>query len=244
LLKAVDLKNWLHRDELKQLDKLLLILATFDEPCQVKDIKTRAKDAGLKIEGGWNPSSTLNRSKGHAINTPRGWEITSAGKDHLRFLGVSEVKNQAAAVVADDLRAELSKITEPTTHAFVDEAIKCFEHKLFRSAIVMSWLAAIDVLYRYVVANRLSDFNAEATRVLGVKWKRAVNEDDLALMSERNFLDRIAHLSIIGQNVKTELIKCLDLRNGSGHPNSLKTGPNAAAHHIEILIQNVFQKFV
>ncbi len=28
-----------------------------------------------------------------------------------------------------------------------------------------------------------------------------------------------------------------------GHPNSLKIGANTAAHHIEILLLNVFQKF-
>ncbi len=32
-------------------------------------------------------------------------------------------------------------------------------------------------------------------------------------------------------------------RNGCGHPNSLKIGANTAAHHIEILLLNVFQKF-
>ena len=32
-------------------------------------------------------------------------------------------------------------------------------------------------------------------------------------------------------------------RNGCSHPNSLKIGANTAAHHIEILLLNVFQKF-
>jgi len=36
---------------------------------------------------------------------------------------------------------------------------------------------------------------------------------------------------------------CLDLRNGCGHPNSLKVSVNKSAAHIETLLQNIFEKF-
>jgi hypothetical protein len=75
------------------------------------------------------------------------------------------------------------------------------------------------------------------------KWREARTADDLGLMKEKDFLDRLAAISMIGKNVKEELQKCLDLRNACGHPNSLKLGPNAVAHHLEILILNVFEKF-
>lgn len=42
LLKADDLKHWLHQD-VERLDKLLLMLASFDAPCQVADLKRRAE---------------------------------------------------------------------------------------------------------------------------------------------------------------------------------------------------------
>jgi hypothetical protein len=61
--------------------------------------------------------------------------------------------------------------------------------------------------------------------------------------AERDFLDRIAALSIIGKNVKQELEKCLERRNGCGHPNSRRLGQNTVAHHIEVLLLNVFEKF-
>ena len=77
-----------------------------------------------------------------------------------------------------------------TTRAFVEEAIKCHEAKLYRSAIVMSWIAAVDVLYREVVAKHLAAFNAEAKSV-NSKWKAAVNEDGLTKMGELDFLDRL-----------------------------------------------------
>lgn len=62
-------------------------------------------------------------------------------------------------------------------------------------------------------------------------------------MDQFDFLDRIEALGIIGKNVKKELKKCLDRRNGCGHPNSLKVGVNQSGAHLKILILNVFEKF-
>ena len=67
MLGVFDLKTWLHRDA-SRLDKLLLILATFDEPCEVKEIEMRASEAGFRISKNWNPSTILGRSKGLAIS--------------------------------------------------------------------------------------------------------------------------------------------------------------------------------
>jgi hypothetical protein len=240
LLSEQELKGWLHRD-LKQLDKLLLILATFDGPAGLGSIKDRAASAGLKIGSRWNPSSTLGRSKGLAIKVPNGWELTESGKAYLRNLGVSSL-SPAAVQVASDLRAHLAKIQNPTTHAFVEEAIKCHEAQLYRSAVVMSWLAAVYVLHRVVVEHHLNGFNTEARR-FNDKWKDAVNEDGLGRMGEAHFLDRLSAIGVIGKNQKTELQKALDLRNGCGHPNSLKVGPNVAAAHLELLLLNVFERF-
>jgi len=240
LLNSADLKTWLHRHH-TNLDKLLLILGSFDAPCQVKDMKDRAKGAGFSVPSSWNPSAILGRSKGLAIRTPNGWEITQAGKQHLRNLGVTKI-SPAAVQVASNLRAELPNIKAADTRAFVEEAIKCHEAELYRSAIVMSWLSAVDVLHNHVHAHHLKAFNAEAKRVES-KWKDAKTTDDLGRMGEADFLDRIAGISIIGKNAKKELRNCLDRRNGCGHPNSLKISANTSAHHLEILLLNVFKVF-
>jgi hypothetical protein len=58
--------------------------------------------------------------------------------------------------------------------------------------------------------------------------------DDIGLMKESVFLDRIAGISIIGKNVKDELQKCPKLRNACGHPNSMRISTNATANHLEI----------
>ena len=220
MIKIDDLKNWLHRKEFTQKDKLLIVLATFEHPCQIKEIKERAIAAGLKAINKWNPSKVLGRAEDLAIKIPEGWEITEAGKLYLRNLGVSQISS-AASQVAVDLRAELTKIKNSNTRAFVDEAINCHEFGFHRSAVVMSWLAAVHILYAHVHANHLTDFNKEAKRV-NSKWKTAKTTDDLGRMGEHDFLDRIAAISVIGKNVKTELVQCLDRSNSCGHPNSYR----------------------
>lgn len=103
----------------------------------------------------------------------------------------------------------------------------------------MSWVGAVAVLQDRVVKNRLVDFNSEAKR-RDPKWKNALTTDDLGRLKERDFFDILHAISMIGGNVKKELVNCLDRRNGCGHPNSLKVAESTAAHHLEVLILNVY----
>ena len=235
------LKTWLHRSKLNRLDKLLLILASFDAPCQVRDIRERGRTAGFRILDKWNVSSSLSNSKGLAIRTPEGWELTGPGHQHLNELGLTDV-NPPAAEVAADLRRVLPHIRDAETRDFVHEAVSCYECGLYRSAIVMSWIGAVSVLHKLVVAKHLRGFNAEAMRV-DSRWRGARTTDDLTRMREAEFLDRLQALSIIGKDVKMALRECLDRRNSCGHPNSFKIAANTAAHHVEVLLLNVFTKF-
>src|SRR5262249_4748656 len=106
----------------------------------------------------------------------------------------------------------------------------------------MSWLAAVHVLKREVHRNHLAPFNAEAVRVDN-RWKPAKTLDDIGLMKEADFLDRIVAISLIGKNVKDELQQCLKRRNGCGHPSSLKIGEAMVTSHIEVLLLNILQPF-
>lgn len=239
LLQFSELKEWLQKD-LSRVDKALLILGSQEHPIGISKIIELAVSVGFHEIGKWNVSAVLGAAKGRAVRTS-GWELTEAGKMHLRKLGVSTV-SPAAMQVAVDLRNHLAKVTDGQTRDFVEEAIRCHEAELYRSAIVMSWLGAMDVLQKYVQRTNLQAFNLEASRV-NPKWKPAVSQDDIGKMAEGDFLDRIESISIIGKNVKAQLKVCLDLRNGCGHPNSLKVSVNRSAAHIETLLQNVFDRF-
>lgn len=241
LINISDLKTFLHQKNTKQVDKLLLILASMDKSCQIKEMKDRARVAGLRFPATFNLSESLRNSKGLAIRTPQGWEITDTGKQYLRDHGFTKI-SPGARQVATELRAHLSTIKDEDTRSFVEEAIKCYEAELYRSAIVMSWIGAVAVLHSHIHAKHMEAFNREAKR-MDPKWNEAKTTDDLGKMKENDLLERIATLSLIGKDVKRELKRCLEFRNSCGHPNSLRISSNTAAHHIEILFLNVFKKF-
>lgn len=234
------LKSWLQKDELQRIDKILLVMATFSGPNGISEIKSKARSVGCNMDK-WNVSEILSRKKGFCLQVLGGYEIAEKGLARLRELGLNSL-SPTAIRVAVDLRGHLDNIRDNDTRAFVEEAITCYEMRLYRSAIVMSWLSAMDILKKQVVASHLSDFNAEAKRI-NVKWKEAKNSDDLGAMNEGDFLNRISGISMIGKSRKLELERALNLRNGCSHPNSLKVGQNQVAAHMECLILNVFEIF-
>ncbi|WP_192903897.1 hypothetical protein [Panacibacter ginsenosidivorans] len=229
--------------KLGRLDKLLLILFWDEEtPKSLAKIKEIGTANGLRECVKWNISDTLGKAKGKATSIKGNWVLTIPGRTHLATQKYLSEKKSHAVNDAKDLRAHLSAIANPQTKSFIEEAISCLEADQKRAAVVFSWIGAMAVLYDEVVSNHLAAFNAEAIRK-DAKWKVAKNSDDLGKMKEFDFLNILETISVIGKNVKQELQQCLQLRNGCGHPNSLKIGFRRVAAHIEILILNVFSKF-
>jgi len=239
------LRDLLSQD-LSNTDKVLVCMAVdADKPKKVREIVALAVDGGLRAARKWNISNMLARAKGHVVPVTGGWALTSKGIEH-----VATVAGPLAASpiprVASSLRAHLSRVSNPDSQRFVEEAVSCFESRQYRAATVLSWVGAIAVLYDHVVAHALQPFNAEATtRLANSKhpWTAAKNSDDLARLKERDFLSVLEKCSVIGKSVRLELERCLDLRNGCGHPNSLQIADHAVASHIEILILNIYSRF-
>lgn len=242
MLSEPILKELLHLKGLTKTDQLLLCLAVLPgKGKEVEEIKKLASDAGLRAARSWNISALLGGSRGKAIRAASGWELTASGKKVvLTIAGPLAGFSPPAAAVS--LRAHLAKIVNSDTAAFVEEAILCFEAKHYRAATVLSWVGALSVLYSHIIAHHLTAFNIEALK-RDAKWRAAVVVDDLTRMKERDFLDVLEAISVIGKSVKKELIGCLDLRNGCGHPNSLKIGEARVSALIEILMLNIFSRF-
>jgi hypothetical protein len=241
LLSVADLQDLLHQPGISNQNRLLLCLATDPSKAHpLTEVRDVAAKAGWKTNG-TNLSVYLGRAKGLAILTPDGWQLTTAGKDHVAHIAKLPAK-KAASPAATSLRAHVAKLKDANTRAFIEEAVSCLENSLFRSAVVLSWVGAISVLYDHVMANKLAEFNVEATK-RNQKWKTAKKKDDLALMGEYDLLQVLHAISVIGKNVKDELEGCLKLRNGCGHPNSLKIADTRVAAHIETLLLNVFDQF-
>ncbi len=244
MLSAAQLKDLLHDSRYGRREKALLILAVkADVGKSVADVRKLAYDAGFREISKWNVSDVLSRNcRGLAILVHGKWELNDAGRDEVETIAKLSPRSRAASKVAKDLRALLSGIKDENSRVFAEEAIGAYERDLYRSAVVLSWVGAVALLHDHVVDQHLNAFNIEANKRMK-KWKDAKNADDVALMPEGVFLDVLEKLSVIGHNVKSELQKALKLRNGCGHPNTLRIGPNAVAAHLEVLVLNVFQRF-
>lgn len=242
MISIAALKDLLHKDDLSNIDRFLLCLAAEPmTPRSVAQIREIALLAGLTQASRTNISALLGRAKNLAIRTPDGWELTTQGKAHIGTITGPYIGGPVAAV-ATSLRAALGKVADPHTRAFAEEAVQCFENRFFRAAVVLSWVGAVSLLYDFVVAKRLVDFNSEAAR-REPKWKDARNKDDLARLKEYDFLQILSALGVLAKNVKEELEGCLKFRNACGHPTSLKFGEHRVSSHIETLILNVFSVF-
>lgn len=242
-MSSTSLVDLLASNDLPRRDKVLLILASRpDTALPLTAIKQIAVEAGLREIEKWNVADILAKAKGLAVKVSDGWILTANGKVHVKTIlpAQSPASTKDAAI---NLRNHLSKIQNADTRAFVDEAIRCLEADLYRAAVVMSWIGAVSVLYDHVIANKLVEFNGEASR-RDKRWKAAVTKDDLALMKESDFLDILVAVSVLGKNVKEHLKNnCLNLRNSCGHPSSLKLGKHTVEAHIEALMLNVYEKF-
>lgn len=242
LLDVTSLKNLIHKSGLSNTEKLLLCLSLREDmPKSVAEIKSIAKSAGLAQAKNWNVSQYLAKSKGAAIRTDKGWELTEEGRRQISKLA-STLVNIPVPQIASTLRSHLAGISNKDTQAFLEEAIKCYELKLYRASVVLSWIGAVSLLYDYIIKNKLAEFNAEAKQ-RDPKWRDAKKKDDLTRMKEHDFLQILVALSVVGKSVKDELEGCLKFRNGCGHPNSLKIGEHRVSAHIESLILNVFSLF-
>jgi len=242
-LSKADFQTALANPDISRQDKLLLILFWNDEtPKSVAITKEIASDNGLRECSKWNISDILGKAKGKAASIKGNWVLTIPGRTHLFTQKYLSEKKSYAVHDAKDLRTHLTTISNAQTKSFIEEAISCLEADQKRAAVVFSWVGAMAVLYDEIVNNHLAAFNTEAVRK-DAKWKVAKNSDDLGKMKEFDFLNILETISVIGKNVKQELQQCLQLRNGCGHPNSLKIGVRRVSAHIEILILNVFSKF-
>lgn len=239
MLTQDQLKNALHVKGLTRKQQILLCLGA--DPLAVStvaELKTVAARAGLNTAKKWNFSTILASLSGLAIRGPTGWELTSAGKAEVaRLAGHSVAPPQASS-----LRKLLAKISSEDLKEFIAETVGSVESHHYRAAVVLSWVGAMAVLYDHVIANELQSFNTEAVR-RDAKWRIAKTTDDLSRMKEHEFLQVLESISVIGKNVKTELEGCLKLRNGCGHPNSLKVAEHRVNSHVETLLLNVYLRF-
>ena len=243
MLTIEQLKQTVHRPGITKTDTALLcVAAAGGKAAPTASVRKIAIEVGVKGAKTINFSAHLSSAEDKVFAAPTGWELTEVGRKHVAGLAAAVLSASPAAVEALALRSLLPKLKNDDAKVFLTEAIVCAEQSLFRAAVVLSWVGAMALLHDAAIAKHLPAINAEALR-RDAKWKAAKIADDLGRMKEATFLEIAEAISMFGKNVKQELEGCLKLRNGCGHPNSLKIGANKVAAHLEILALNVYATF-
>lgn len=235
-------KNVLCRKDLSQLDKILILLSVDSQkPKTAREITQLGIELGVSKINTWPISSRLVNADERVIRTPDGWELSAFGLEYVsKNLGI-QIEDQPLPLPSK-LRQHLTTINNPDTKKFLEEAILCCEYQLYRSAVVLSWVGAVSILFDWIIANKLNDFNAAlVTKFPNSKPIKTVN--DFGKLKEKDVLEILYSISVIDKNIKQELEKCLVLRNSCGHPNKLQFAEHTVAAHLEILSLNVFEKF-
>ena len=222
-----------------QVDRGVLTLGSFSGVATTAEIKSRLIELGYSEASNW-PLASRFAADGRVVGKKGAYQLSSRG---LKWLDehVSALP-QASHDVRGDLREHLETILDEDVKRVLQEAVTALESRLFRSAVVMSWLAAVFVLQKCVFDNHRREFDS-LVKAKKPDWRSLRRLDDFGQLREGEFLDRLTDLSIIGKNVKNELKGCLDRRNSCGHPNSYMLGESTAAHHLDTLILNVFKRF-
>ena len=128
-----------------------------------------------------------------------------------------------------DILAPLPVVGVRAAYAITDDLFARVQGQVFHIEIEDITATLIDVLVGL-------DYDVTETFGVGVGY----NFVDMTVDTR----DDDAGIEVgLSYGAATELRNCLDRRNGCGHPNSLKIGPNTVAHHIEILLLNVFKAF-
>ncbi|HVD97009.1 MAG TPA: hypothetical protein VNB90_02320 [Cytophagaceae bacterium] len=145
--------------------------------------------------------------------------------------------------ISQALRGLLPKVTSTEQRSFLEEAILCYEVKAYRAAIVMTWLLTMDLLYEFVINNKLAEFNAAAAKNNSFKNTVFNSKDDFSSMKENNFIMLLGSASIITGDQKKMLEEKLGIRNTAAHPNTIEIRESKVTNFIEDLIPNIISKF-
>jgi hypothetical protein len=235
------LRESLARRDVSKTDKYLLIVAAHGGgPISTNTIKATARQNGWKDGAQLLPGDFLKQTR-QAIYTPQGWTITRQCRKDLEGRGLLDPAGVLTPVI-EELEKYLKDVKGPDNARFVEEAVRCVRAEAYRSAIVLTWVGAVYLLYKYVLDRKLADFNAEARR-RNPKWKDAVNEDNLSAVNEAEFLNILEHIRVLNNSEHKELKSCLDRRNTAGHPNSHSFKDVTVGAHILALITAVFKKY-
>lgn len=183
--------------------------------------------------------------------------LLSAGTYSLSLFGVQEVdeflesplpagRETAAGIGAasKSLRELVGRMATDAERQFLAEAVACVQVGAKRAAVVMVWLLTVDHLYRYVLAEKLTEFNAALANRQDAKGLAIATKDDFTrIRDEKAFIETLVSANVISKDVRKILDHELGFRNSCGHPADIFIPDGKVVASIEDLVHNVILKY-
>lgn len=175
------------------------------------------------------------------IKTKAGYKLE---RSRLREIEKEIGTEPHVSATTSSLRGHIKEGMSPTAEAFITEAVSCYEHKLYRSAIIMTWLFALDSIYEYVLASKLAVFNTSYhADGSNKKALQISSKDDFSELKESKFIELCRASNIITNDVRKILDTKLGIRNTCAHPSSVTISDMKCAEFITDLLDNVTAKY-
>lgn len=154
-------------------------------------------------------------------------------------------QHETTIAVSQMMKDLVGKVPDEAERLFLSEAIKCYNVRAFRAAIVMAWNLAYDHLVNWVLNDpcRLSAFNAKIVARIGTKRGTGLmisKREDFEDLRENEVIDICGTASLFAsENTKKILDIQLTKRNLAAHPSRVTIDAPQADDTISSLVTNV-----
>jgi hypothetical protein len=153
---------------------------------------------------------------------------------------VADVEQESPAAALESLEEAVAQAPREYRQ-YLQEALACYQHGLYRAAILMVWAAVVQHLYSVAGSHlggiRLIEQGSKAR--FGTKYREMKKQDDLLYLGDKDFIQLAQDAGMFNKNAKRVLQERLDLRNLCGHPTQYRPGREETVIFIESLTINV-----
>lgn len=175
--------------------------------------------------------------QGQLLKSKRGYRLALGARQKLD----DTYGRRAETVVVDDLLAQLpALLPSAAASAYLTEALACFRNQCWRSAVVMTWNVAYDLLLHHIVAAKLAEFNAALLANTERRRRQSISSrDDLSDLREGLVLEVSRAGDVISGSTFKQMKAALDTRNEAAHPSGLSFNKLVVESYISALIETV-----
>jgi hypothetical protein len=205
------------------------------------DITACFKILGMERPNSLGPyiNSLASRTPPELLRSRKGYQLEHRARQRLADLYGA----RPATIEVHKLLAELPpKLTNPVEKTFLEETLLCFRVGAFRAAVVMCWNLAYEHLCDYVLASKLTEFNAQL-RIAFPRASQITGRDDFADLKESQVLEVCRGAGITAPSVHRLLGEKLARRNAAAHPSGVMITQLSAEEMINDLVINVVLKY-